>query len=156
ALDNWALALMDGRSGPEKWLRLLELASAADPEPDKWRLAFREALAKGAEKSELQKLATKATADKTGATTFWLSGEYLVRRGAAESAIVLLAAGQERFPADFWLNHTLAMALGNVSRWEEAKGFLRAALSLRPQSPIAHLNVGVALANTGKHDEAIR
>jgi tetratricopeptide (TPR) repeat protein len=74
--------------------------------------------------------------------------------GAAE---VLLRAGLERNPGDFWLNHDLGQVLleQQPPRAGEAVRYLTAALALRPDSPGVHLNLGVALKENGDLEGAI-
>src|SRR5262249_1589220 len=82
----------------------------------------------------------------------------LTALGELALAEQLLRAGQERFPDDFWLNHDLGIAL--VQRKppdaNQAVGFLRAALALRPRNPGVYLNLGGALRDQGDVEGAIR
>ena len=58
-------------------------------------------------------------------------------------------------PADFWLDHRLAYMLDNyTNRREEAVGYYRAALAIRPDSPGVYVNLSVALTHLGRYDEA--
>jgi serine/threonine-protein kinase len=155
ALDNWAVARSCSGAAPQNWQRLLEIASAADPVRDEWRTAFRERMALKLDRNEMEKLAAAAPVVKLRAPTLIMLGSSLGHVGALDAALSILAAGQRRFPADFWLNSWLAETLSRMSRWDEAIGFYRAALALRPRSPGAHLNVGVALSKMGKVNEAI-
>jgi serine/threonine-protein kinase len=72
-------------------------------------------------------------------------------------AAKLLRRAQRRYPADFWVNHFLGLTLQEVKPPErdEAVRFLTAAVALRPDSPGAVSNLGVALADNGRVDEAI-
>ena len=80
----------------------------------------------------------------------------LDQRGASGAALALLRRAQQAFPGDFWINHDLGLALLNCQQpqYEEAIRFLTAALALRPESPGVRLNLGIALASTGRLDEA--
>jgi tetratricopeptide (TPR) repeat protein len=49
----------------------------------------------------------------------------------------------------------LAEALHEAKRWDEAIGYCRAALALRPHASAVHNNLGNALSNKGLLDEAI-
>src|SRR5262249_48143270 len=74
----------------------------------------------------------------------------LSRRGEKALAVELLREGQGRHPEAFWLNWTLANVLTELNEerpggQEEAIGFYRAALALRPQSSAAYTNLGNAL-----------
>src|SRR5262249_39595484 len=68
-----------------------------------------------------------------------------------------LQRAQRRFPADFWINSSLVLAMKSQEppRLEEAIGFARAAVALRPQSAGAHTNLGAALHSKGDLDGAI-
>src|SRR5207248_6557012 len=92
------------------------------------------------------------------ASTLTLLGQALRQNGAVEQAITLLRKAQQRYPADFWINFELADCLASLRspQLEEAIGLYRAAIALRPHSPAVHNNLGVALNEIGRHDEAIR
>jgi tetratricopeptide (TPR) repeat protein len=72
-------------------------------------------------------------------------------------AAELLRRAQRQYPADFWVNENLGKVLQEVTppEREEAVRFLTAAVALRPESPGAHLNLGIALYRKGQLDEAI-
>src|SRR5207244_5332215 len=79
-------------------------------------------------------------------------------RAARESggdAIPLLTAVQARYPQDFWLNFGLGATLSEARRWDEALGYYRAALAVRPDVSVAHNGLGLALYSKGRRDEAI-
>jgi Flp pilus assembly protein TadD len=80
------------------------------------------------------------------------------REGAAgERALTLLRQAQEQHPDDFWANHELALYLhqSRHPRLEEAVRYYTAAVALRPQSPGARVNLGMALYDRGDLDGAI-
>jgi tetratricopeptide (TPR) repeat protein len=168
ALDNWAMARrereeqgsLDGDHATGErstWKRLLEVAQAADPDP--WRGSLRAALASGNKRgADLEKLTASALIDQLPASTLALLGQVLREAGASQSAAEVLRQGQQRYPADFWINHKLAFILENYMRpaqLDEAIGCYRAALALRPESPGVHLNIGSALGSKGQLDKAI-
>jgi tetratricopeptide (TPR) repeat protein len=80
----------------------------------------------------------------------------LRRSSAVEDAVALLRNAQDRYPTDFWLNHNLALYLYGIkpARPDEAVGYLRAALAVRPESSLAHGNLGFALSQMGRYAEA--
>ena len=62
-----------------------------------------------------------------------------------ERAAVLLQRAQQRHPADFWINHDLAILLHvhlQPPQLEEAIRYFMIAVALRPHSPGVHLNLG--------------
>lgn len=155
ALDNWARARE--KAARNDWKRLLEVAREVDP--DSWRCAFREAWANG-RKGDLEKLLASAPIQTLSPTTVGLLVGMFAREvgNTAKALEAVLREAQQRCPADFWINENLAMVLRvglSPPRPGEAIGFSRAALALRPQSPGVHLNLGNALFNTGKYDEAM-
>src|SRR5262249_47925244 len=69
----------------------------------------------------------------------------------------LLRQAQQEHPDDFWINLELAQmqVLKKPPAWAEAVPLLRAALALRPQSPVVLTNLGNALRRQGKLPEAL-
>jgi tetratricopeptide (TPR) repeat protein len=149
ALDAWAMLKPAGEGRKALWA----VADAADD--NAWRKALRKALA-GGDRKALGKLAREPEEAGQPPAGLVLLGEALARNGLADEAIKLLSRGQQRYPADFWLNHNLGLLLsGHQGSRGEAVGYYRAALALRPDSPAVHLNLGAALLGQGKVDEAI-
>jgi serine/threonine protein kinase/Flp pilus assembly protein TadD len=79
-------------------------------------------------------------------------------RGLTSSPYVnYLRRAQARYPTDFWINHRLAKALSSNQAQglhEEAVGFFRVCVALRPDSPGAHVNLGRELRELGRLAEA--
>jgi serine/threonine-protein kinase len=162
ALDHWGFALRQlRRREPESWRQLVEIARLADP--DTWRNRLRDAV-EHIDKKALLALATQAertlAAENEGAdlppSTLQLLGETLFEAGEDIRAITCLRLAQRRHPGDFWLNFQLALLLPFVPSQDrrEAISFYRAALALRPNSPLVHINLGSALAEQGYLEEA--
>jgi tetratricopeptide (TPR) repeat protein len=155
ALDAWA---RQRRARPNQdgktWRDLLAVARAADPDP--WRTALRDAVLRG----DRQALLDRARADEVAAlppvSRVLLAG-HLAKMGGIDEATALLRRAQEQFPGDFWINHSLASYLSRMRppRWGEAIRFYTAAVALRPDSPGARLNLGVALWRKGRLAEAL-
>jgi serine/threonine protein kinase/Flp pilus assembly protein TadD len=155
ALDHWALTRQEilGRSAPS-WKHLLRVARAADP--DSWRDRVRDALERGNQQA-LEKLAGSEAVLRQRPSTLTMLGTALQRRGAVEPVEALLRQAWQRHPEDFWVNLDLGVALGKArpAHWDEAIRFYTVAVALRPQSPGARMNLGVALKKKGRLDEAI-
>jgi eukaryotic-like serine/threonine-protein kinase len=146
ALDDWASLTTDQRR--REWL--LEVARMADNnparnrlrQPELWRDSVRLAQVvhdpSGAEVSPQLALALDRAAHESGG-----------------DAIPLLTAVQARYPQDFWINFGLGSTLSQVQRWDEALGYYRAALAIRPDVSAACNSLGVALWFKGRRDEAI-
>src|SRR5262249_10330380 len=67
--------------------------------------------------------------------------------------IPLLRKALSHHPDDFWLNTGLALPLYLAKQWDEAIGYYRAALALRPATGV-HNNLALALYHKGQIDEA--
>jgi tetratricopeptide (TPR) repeat protein len=146
ALDDWAALTADR---PRRaWL--LEVARRA--EPSAWGDRFRDP-AVWRERAALERLAAEAGVAELSPQLLTALGLALSRSGA--DPVPLWTAAQARHPADFWLN----FHLGNVlvrAKPEEAIGYYRAALAVRPDTSAAHYNLGTLLYAQGRLDDAIR
>jgi serine/threonine-protein kinase len=152
ALDDWASIAEDHEL--RKWL--LEVARWADPDP--WRHRFRDP-AVWRDRQALQGLADEALRDD-GGNLAKLSPQVLESLGlrlrdAGADAVPLLRAAQRRYPDDFWLNLDLGNVLYKAKQYEEAVGYYRVAVALRPAAAAAHNNLGAALKDKGDVDGAI-
>jgi tetratricopeptide (TPR) repeat protein len=147
-LDDWAWCAWHRADRDRLWA----VARAADHDPV--RQQIREAEAHEDHRG-LRRLAQEPTVLDGPVTVWFLLGRSLYKHGVPE-AVDLLRRAQQRHPADVWINYLLALSLAQSKppRLEEAVGFFRAALALRPQSPFLHLNLGRALQNQGKLAEA--
>jgi tetratricopeptide (TPR) repeat protein len=155
ALDDWALASRAaGKGKGADWQRLLAIARAADPDP--WRDRLRDALEKSDRKA-LEVLAAKADVAAQPPAALVLLAGALSEAGAGAEVVALLRQAQRRHPADFWVNFQLATELARLRppQWEEAVGFYRAALALRPGNAAVSLNLAVALHARGRLEEAL-
>src|SRR5262249_5712459 len=81
------------------------------------------------------------------------------QRGARDAAVALLRRAQARYPGDFWINLHLARTLLDLEAddqvaLEEAVGFFRTALGLRPRSTVVHVGLAAALYARRNLDDA--
>jgi tetratricopeptide (TPR) repeat protein len=149
-LDDWAF-LVCGPT-PQR-TRLLAVSRAADP--DAWRNQLRDALERG-DGNELREMAVSAHVLELPSSSLKLFGDYLFKRGDVEEAVALLRGAQPAHVADFWINESLAVWL----QWtkppalDEAIGFYRAALALRPKTAAVYGGLGYALLSRGRSNEA--
>jgi serine/threonine-protein kinase len=149
ALDDWLLAL-DMKSSHGKLL--LDIVQEADT--DSRRPLLRSAWA-AEDWTTLRELASPHTVAEMPPSTGLFVSAALLRAEAPDEAITLLETAQRAHPADFWLNHRLAYLLDHLTnRQEQAVGYYRAALALRPDSPGVYVNLSVALEHLGRYDEA--
>jgi serine/threonine-protein kinase len=136
----------------ESRARLRDVLDRADD--DEWRYTFREALVeRDAEKLRALARAPAASAQPpvvvvSGLASAMLGGIY------KNDALTALREAQQRHPSDFWSNYTLGCYW-----WEdypqEAVGYFRAAVAVRPTSPEAHLMLGRALLGGGDAEGAL-
>jgi serine/threonine-protein kinase len=165
ALDEWCVIrriLQRRRQQVPSWQRLSEVARLADPEP--WRNGLRAmvALPWQERSATLKKQAEELTAlERQPPASLILLALMLRDAGEGERSAAVLRLAWRRFPADFWVNHDLGYSSwsdasgGRYERPEEAVRYLTAAVAARPASATAHSNLGNALKDQGKLDEAI-
>src|SRR5262249_13894117 len=134
ALDDWSAKRAKAPPPGPDWRHLLVVAKAADPDPV--RVQVREGWLKGEGKSIL-KLVESGETDRLPVTTMHLLGRSLRLGGAVSHAASVMRAAQRHHPGDFWINHELALCLCRLQppEFDEAIGYYRAAIALRPTSP---------------------
>lgn len=120
-------------------------------DPDPWRRDLRRGVLR-ADLPTLRRLSESETLNQQPPfSVIQLSGSlFLLERNNA--SIRLLERAQARHPGNFWANHYLGAALAaahDPPRPDEGLKFLTAAVSLRPQSPGARLNLATALERVG-------
>jgi tetratricopeptide (TPR) repeat protein len=147
-LDHWAASTV----APED-SRLRAIARGADTDP--LRNAIRDADARK-DRVGLCKLAHDPELDRQPAMTTSHLANALWRVHEFNEVVELRRRAQRRDPQDFWTNNYLAWALENTvpAQLEEAIRFYSAALALRAGSPIANYNLGRALLENGRSEEA--
>jgi eukaryotic-like serine/threonine-protein kinase len=129
---------------------LRALLDQADDDP--WRREYRKALAIKDE-GKLNTLASAEEAlDQPPVILSGLAGS-LVDGDHRIKALALLREVQQRHPEDFWINYLLGY-FWVQQRAQEAVGYCRAAVAIRPNSDQAHALLGKALRNVGDTDGA--
>jgi serine/threonine-protein kinase len=150
ALDEWAL--LTGQLESVSWL----LAVARLAAPDTWGNRFRD-LAVWRDRLALRALAREALQDdaaKLGELSPQLLESVGRLLGDSPEALLLLRAAQRHYPNEFWLNLELGVALRRARHYEEAAGYDRAAVALRPDVAAGHNNLGNVLADMKDDDGA--
>jgi tetratricopeptide (TPR) repeat protein len=128
ALEDWACNTRDG----ELQARLLRVARLADPDT-KWRDRLRDpALWK--DRAAMVRLAEEAPVAELPPQTIFLLATLL--DGVGVDGGELLRKAQARRPDEFWANFNLSMNLWVAGKNTEAVGFARAAVAVRPESPV--------------------
>jgi serine/threonine-protein kinase len=152
ALDHWAQAKPEADASGRD--RLLALARLTDK--DQWRRGLRDPAVRK-DGHGLRRLAREAGAATQPPVTALILAGYLWQASERAEAVGVLRRAQERHPGDFWLNHTLAAYLlaSEPPLREEAIGFYRAAVAVRPQSAGEHVSLGIALGKQGRDKEAV-
>jgi serine/threonine-protein kinase len=146
ALDDWASVTRD--RGKRAWL--LAVARTSDPDPARDRLRQPDLWQDGKQLTQLARELSVAELSPQLATA--LSRVALDNGG---DPVMLLTAANSRFPQDFWLNFQLGCALAETRRFDEALGYFRAALALRPGASASHEVLAETLRYLGRPDEAI-
>jgi serine/threonine-protein kinase len=145
-LHDWLRLVSD-----ENRSRVREVLDLADD--DEWRRAFREALLeKDAKKLSALALAPGA-GDQPAVVASGLAAAMLGNMYKYDAQLFMRAA-QQRHPDDFWINYFLG-CFWREDYPQEAVGYLRAAVAIRPKSEGAHLVLGRALRNSGDEEGAI-
>jgi tetratricopeptide (TPR) repeat protein len=145
ALDDWAVCTDEEHR--RSWI--LEVARLADPDPSGWRDRVRETTP--SPETLITLSATAVVQDQSVQLLVALS-QRLQAVGA--DPIAFLVRVQRQYPGDFWASYTLAEALWG-KKPAECIRFYQAALAIRPNTAVAHYNVGRALANVSQLYEAI-
>ena len=143
SLDDWAVCTRGAR---RDWV--LEVVRKADPEPVRDSLRDPQTWEDG---KALARLAEKH-ATELSPQLLAVVGLRLVSLG--QDGEPLLTKAQERYPTDFWIYYALGEAFSD-KKLEEAVGYFRAALALRPGTSAVHFELGRILRELGRVDEAI-
>jgi tetratricopeptide (TPR) repeat protein len=155
ALDDWAVL----RSGMRKkddvsWKALLATARLVDPDP--WRDRFRDVLEKG-DRQSLVEIAGSAELSRLSAASLHRLATVLRFWGDLDKAVAVLAKARMRYPGDFWINEDMAVDLVLLHGLDRpaALPYFAIAVAIRPESPGAQLNFGIALRSNGLLDQAV-
>jgi tetratricopeptide (TPR) repeat protein len=157
-VDDWAVQRRQSRNNGDEdsWRRLLAAARAADPDP--WRVALRDQIGRAG----LEALRRLATNERDLAAqpprSLALLAMALKSRGDQARAEQVLRQAWRVTPDDFWVNFALMSAHWtdfSYDKPEEAIRYASAAVAIRPRSSVARNNLGLALTEQGKLNEAV-
>jgi serine/threonine-protein kinase len=146
ALDGWAGVCTEVKR--LEWL--LTVVREADPDPARNRLRHPYL---SRDRAEWTRIAREVRPEELSPQLATALGWALARSGVDPAP--LLTAAQLCYPNDFWLNYFLGWALFRTKRSDEALGYFRVAVALRPDAAAVHDDLGAALLDKGKPDEAI-
>jgi serine/threonine-protein kinase len=145
-LHDWLYRVSD-----ENRARLRDVLDQADD--DDWRRAYRAALV-GNDAENLNALAHAPEAVDQPAVILSGLGGALLGGKYKRDALALLRKAQERHPGDFWINYLLGQ-FWSQERPQEAVGYFRVAVAIRPGSDQAYMLLGRALLDVGDSEGAI-
>jgi serine/threonine protein kinase/Flp pilus assembly protein TadD len=156
ALDDWVEARRASGEGDQGWKPLVAVARGLDPDPlrDRLRAAWGQEVTPGVQ-ADLRQLAESIDVKSQSPATLIALVRSLVQARLADSALRILQEGQYAYPADFWLNLELGYGFYYRKDYLSARLYSAVAVSLRPESTAAHTNLGIALCDLGKLDEAV-
>jgi serine/threonine-protein kinase len=145
-LHDWLYMAPDENRG-----RLRDVLDRADD--DAWRHSYRIALVN----KDLDRLNALTHApeapDQPPVVLSGLAGVMLADK-YGNAALALLRESQQRHPGDFWINYLLGQ-FWYRDRPQEAVGYFRVAVAVRPTSDHAYLMLGRALRDSGDAEGAI-
>jgi serine/threonine-protein kinase len=154
ALDDWLSVIWwwePGDAGTAEWVEAV--LTAADPDP--WRQRLRRVL-RTREQGEMQRLAEEVDVARQPPWTLMLVGMALRSRGPSRQGVALMRRAQGQYPGDFWVNWELGWQLDqDPDKTDDPVRFFRAAVALRPDSPLVRLTLANSLAQRGEVDKAI-
>ena len=163
ALDDWLAVRSMGKGVEVRSMekdepsirRLIDVLHDADPDP--WRQRLREAMARK-DQSALANLVTTADLDRQPAATLTLLSAALWASGKEREQELILRRAQWKYPADYWINLRLGVALVWRESQNDARdgiGYLRVAVALRPESAHSVMSLGHGYLHLGQYDQAI-
>jgi serine/threonine-protein kinase len=156
ALEDWVDARRSLGEAEASWKLLVAVACVLDPEPFRQRLRTLSVQAVTPQtQAELRQLAGSLDVKAHRPATLVYLYQTLIWAQLPDAALRVLQDGQFVHPADFWLNFHLGNLLLTPKGAAGAARYFSAAVSLRPDSAVAHSNLGVSLIHQGKLDEAL-
>jgi tetratricopeptide (TPR) repeat protein/serine/threonine protein kinase len=115
-----------------------------------WRKEFA-AASRARDREAVEKLVSSPETASLPAGTLSMVSNVLQSMDDFPRAVEALREAQRHAPDQFWVNVSLAFLLvqGQPAQWQEAAGYLRVAVALRPSTAMPHLLLGVALSEIG-------
>jgi serine/threonine protein kinase/predicted Zn-dependent protease len=146
SLDHWAFC--KDHLPNENGDALRAIVQLADDDP--WRQELRNPRLRNDGKS-LVRLAQEDRALHQSPETVLIVYAMLLDAKRDGDGIALLRKVQRQHPGHFWLNFELGLALGQTAAAAEGVAFCRAALAVKPDSPVVWLNLASAIGAQGNH-----
>jgi serine/threonine-protein kinase len=150
ALDHWSIRATD--PGRRAWV--LEVARQADPGATGWRARARDpGLRKDG--AGFARLVATAPVDEESVSLLLALEQQLQSGPHRAEQVPFLKRVQKAHPGDFWVNARLGIVLYHLVKFEEAIGYFRAALAVRPSAALIRHYLGCALQGVGRNEEAV-
>jgi tetratricopeptide (TPR) repeat protein len=145
ALDDWVDARRKAFPNDDGWKRLVAIARGVDPEPmrDRLRSTWGQTAAKT--EDDLRRIAETINVRAQHPATLVTMARSLARIKPSDTALRILRDAQHVYPGDFYLNFECGNALLDRRDFNGAVRYCAAAVAIRPNSPVAHNNLGFAL-----------
>jgi tetratricopeptide (TPR) repeat protein len=154
ALLEWWLWSGGGRESQRD--KLMHIAQDAAAAGNSWETRIVSAVARR-DALELEKLGELLLSSGEAPGAFPVLAQCLISLEKLAVAERMLKGAHERHPNDFWTNHWLGRAYNKHrgdSEFAMEVAFQMAAVALRPDSPGAHTQLGNALSQAGRFEEA--
>lgn len=151
AIGDWALSV---HHDDKRRAQLVSLARVTDKDEILQRLW--DAIQHDDQRA-LERLAARPEVADLSPADLRLLGEALDASRTSPVTLAFLRRAQQRHPADFWINLTLATRLsatGSASNLDEAVRYHSITIALRPDSPVPYYNLGRVLTAQRKFAEA--
>jgi serine/threonine protein kinase len=157
ALDDWFVVRkpVGTTADVAACKRLVAVARGIDPEPVRDRVRAILVQPASEVQDELRRLVESVDVRAQPPATLHLLAR-LKKIRFSDTVLRLLGDAQVLYPGDFWLSFELAEALEKKKDHEGATRFGTAAVAIRPNSALAHNNLGDVLRTQHKLDEAMR
>jgi tetratricopeptide (TPR) repeat protein/serine/threonine protein kinase len=156
ALDDWVdVQRVLSEKDADGWKRLVAVARGIDPDPVRDQLRASWGRPVSEVQDDLRRLAESIDIRAQLPATLHSLASTLRGANQSDAGLRVLRDARYLYPGDFWLNFGLAFELHQRKDYEGASRFYNAAVSIRPHSTAAHNNLGLALRDLNKLDEAV-
>jgi serine/threonine protein kinase/tetratricopeptide (TPR) repeat protein len=155
ALDDWVLVRREisGYDAAD-WKPLVAVARGIDPELLRDRLRSTWGQPVSETQDELRRLAEAIDIGAHHPATLVSLADALGQVELPDSALRILHDARFVYPGDFWINYQLGFEMVKQKDHEGGIRFFTAAVSIRPNSAVAHSALGIVFDMQKKPDEA--
>ncbi len=147
ALDDWALMRLSRNPAAKDWRPLLAVARLVDPSDVRNQL--RDAVEHSDVRGLYKFIETSPAEGRSPKTALLLAGALAARQDVPTAVYVLRRAWRDH-PGDFWISYQIVVYSHYVLFTRDSLPYARAAVALRPRSPIARMALAAVL--TGEEE----